>query len=101
MTIIELANELNTLVEAGYGNAKAVVGIPTLYVSEDGYVENNYYRHETEDITFSAKDYIKGSPDTRIPEIPLQDASWDECSYDDFLDDYKECEGEDDEDEEN
>lgn len=92
MTIKELVSELNTLIEAGYGNAKAIVNIPTLYITEDGDISRNEYRHETRDITFSAKDYIKGSPDTRIPEIPLHDASWDECSYDDFWDDYKECE---------
>lgn len=92
MKIKDLVNELSKLVEAGYGEAKATIGIPTLYVSEDGDISRNEYRHETKDITFSAKDYIKGSPDTRIPEIPLQNASWDKCSYDDFRNDYKECE---------
>lgn len=36
MTIKELAAELNILVEAGYGDADAVIGIPTVYVTEDG-----------------------------------------------------------------
>lgn len=93
MTIKELANELNILIESGYGDAKAVVGIPTVYITEDGAISINDYRHVTRNITFSAKDYIKGSPDTRIPEIPLHNAYFDECSSDDFWDDYKECEG--------
>lgn len=95
MTIKELAAELNILVESGYGEAKAVIGIPTVYVTEDGDISINDYRHETRDIRFSAKDYIKGSPDTRIPEIPLHDAYYDTCSCWDYYDDVKECEGED------
>lgn len=99
MTIKELADELNILVESGYGNAKAIIGIPTLYVSEDGDIYQNEYRHATSNIVFSAKDYIKGSPDTRLPEIPLHNGSYDECSWRAYYDDMKACE--DDEDEEN
>lgn len=97
MTIKELAAELSILVESGYGNAKAVFGIPTVYVTEDGDISINDYRHETGNIIFSAKDYIKGSPDTRLTEIPLHDASYDTCSCWDYYDDREECEGEDDE----
>lgn len=96
MTIKELAVELNILVEAGYGDAKAVVGIPTVYITEDEAISLNGYRDVTKDITFSAKDYIKGSPDTIIPEIPLHNAYYDECSCWDYYDDVKECEGDED-----
>lgn len=95
MTIKELAAELNILVEAGYGDADAVIGIPTVYVTEDRDISRNDYRYETEDIRFSAKDYIKGSPDTRIPEVQLHNASYEECSCWAFYDDRKECEGDD------
>lgn len=57
MTIKELAVELNTLVEAGYGDAKAVVKVPTLFVTEDSDIGTNNYRNKTENIYFSAKMY--------------------------------------------
>lgn len=96
MTIKDLVNELNKLVEAGYGEAKATIGIPTLYVSEDGDVENNYYCDETEDFEFSAKFYIENKNiDKELNEIKLHQSYYNTCSCWDFYDDRKECEGED------
>lgn len=82
MTIQELVNELNALIEAGYGDANAVVSIPTLYVSEDRDIETNYYRHEAEDIEFSANDYIENRDDIdkESNEITLHNASYETCS---------------------
>lgn len=76
MTIKELVSELNALIEAGYGNAKATVGIPTLYVSEDSSITQKSNRDESEDIDFSAKVFledIKGI-DQELTEIQLHDA---------------------------
>lgn len=98
MTIIELANELKTLIEAGYGDAKAVFGVPTMFVSQDGDIEINNYRDATKDIEFSAKFFIENKDDIyqESNEIKLHNACYDECSWEDFYDD---CEKEESEDE--
>lgn len=105
MTIKELVNELNTLIEAGYGDKKAVVGIPTMFISEDGDLSINDYRDAIQDIEFSAKSYIenkeyltkffienKDDIDQESNEIKLHNAYYEECSYDDYYDDCEKCE---------
>lgn len=109
MTIIELANELKTLIEAGYGDAKAVFGVPTVFISQDGDIEINDFRDATKDIEFSAKSYIehkeylakffiknKDDIDQESNEIKLHNACYEECNWEDFYDD---CEKEESEDE--
>lgn len=91
MTIIELANELNTLIEAGYGDVNAVVGIPTLYIDEDGDMVKNSYRNKTDGIDFSAKEfleYIDGF-DPELKEIQLHTADYGICTESDYFDDWK------------
>lgn len=106
MTIKELAVELNTLVEAGYGDAKAVVKVPTLFVTEDGDIGTNDYRNKTENIYFSAKKCIEDKEylaqffvefDKELNEIQLHKAYYDRCSCWDYYDDRNKCEGEADE----
>lgn len=105
MTIKELVSELNTLIEAGYGDKKAVVGIPTMFVSQDGDIELNNYRDATKDIEFSAKYYLenkeylakffienKDDIDQESNEIKLHNASYEECSWEDYYDDCEKCE---------
>lgn len=104
MTINELVNELNTIVEAGYGNAKAIVGIPTLYVTEDSDISQNYHRDESEDIEFSAKEFLESIKSIKrdLTEIELHNAYYDTCSCWDFYDEDSEDEDEiDSKDEEN
>lgn len=93
MTITELANELKTLIESGYGDAKAVVGIPTLYVTQDGDIWTNKYRDKTECIKFSAKDYIEHITGRKLSKIRLHNANYYECSWEDYLED--DCNAED------
>lgn len=100
MTIKELASELNTLIAAGYGDAKAVVKVPTLFVTEDSDIGTNDYRNKTENIYFSAKAYIKDKEylaqffiENELNEIQLHKAYYDRCSCWDYYDDVKECEG--------
>lgn len=59
MTIIELANELNKLVEAGYGDAKAIVGIPTLYISDDGDLYKDNDADVTEELYFWSDHFLR------------------------------------------
>lgn len=112
MTIKELIGELNVLVEAGYGDAKAVVKVPTLFVTEDGDIGTNDYRNKTENIYFSAEACIKDKKDLaqffienkdcldkdgidkELNEIQLHKACYDRCSCWDYYDDRKKCEGE-------
>lgn len=99
MTIKELANELNILVEAGYGDANAVVGIPTLYIDEDGDILKNPYRDKTDGIDFSAKEfleYIEGF-DPELKEIKLHTDDYDTCTESDYYDEWDEYEESEDE----
>lgn len=91
MTIIELANELDKLIEAGYGDVSAVVGIPTLYIDEDGDILKNPYRDKIDSIDFSAKEfleYIEGF-DPELKEIKLHTDDYDTCTEWDYFDDWK------------
>lgn len=99
MTIIELANELNKLVDAGYGDAKATIAIPTLYIDEDGAIMLNPYRDKTDDIEFSTDflDYMDGF-DPELKEIELHIADYDTCTESEYFDDWKENEESEDED---
>lgn len=84
MTIKELVAELNILIEAGYGNAKATAGYPTLYVSEDGYITENPHREDSDAIKFSAKKFLKENKDQKVTEIQLHEPFYDTCSCWDF-----------------